>query len=239
LVYTSSGAVYGVPESNPVTELSPKVPGEDYGRSKLQAEQLCERMRGTGVPVSIIRPRTILGSGRLGIFQILFDWVSEGYNVPVFNGGGNRYQFVHADDLADACIRAAMYPGNEDFNIGSDRFGTMRELLEALCRHAGTGSKVKSLPMRPIELGMKVASGLGLSPLGPYHALMYGRSLYFDVNKAKSLLGWSPQYSSEEMIIESYEYYLKNREEILGQTQGSPHRSAVKQRILGLVKHVL
>jgi len=239
VVYTSTSAVYGVPESNPVNEFSPRVPREDYGRSKLQAEQLCERLRQSGVPVSIIRPRTILGVGRLGIFQILFDWVSQGYNVPVFDGGRNLYQFVHAADLADACIRAAASPGSEDFNIGADRFGTMRELLESLCRHAATGSKVRSVPMRPVEMAMKVTSGLGLSPLGPYHAMMYGRSLYFDVSKAKALLGWAPRYSSAQMIMESYDWYLKNRAAILAQTGGSPHRSAVRQRILRLVKHLL
>ena len=44
---------------------------------------------------------------RLGIFQVLFEWIRQGANVPVLGGGANVYQFVHADDLADACILAA------------------------------------------------------------------------------------------------------------------------------------
>ena len=66
-----------------------------------------------------------------------------------FGNGSNRYQFVHADDLADVCILAGAKPGPDVFNAGTDRFGTMRESLEALCAHAGTGSHVRSLPAGP------------------------------------------------------------------------------------------
>ena len=64
----------------------------------------------------------------------------------------------------------------------------MRETLENLCDYAGTGSKVFSLPMRPIEFAMNITSALRLSPLSPYHSLMYGRSLYFNIKKTKSNL---------------------------------------------------
>ena len=53
--------------------------------------------------ITIIRPRTILGHGRLGIFSILFDWMKI-IKIPLLNNGSNLYQFVHAEDLADACI---------------------------------------------------------------------------------------------------------------------------------------
>ena len=103
-----------------------------------------------GLDVSIIRPRTIMGHGRLGIFQILFEWIRTGYNVPVLGRGDNVYQFVHADDLADACILAAARPGVATYNCGTDRFGTMRE-------DAGT-----SLRPRPDRLaGQKRADGSG------------------------------------------------------------------------------
>jgi hypothetical protein len=86
---------------------------------------------------------------------------------------------------------------------------------------------------------MKVTSALGLSPLGPYHALMYGRSMYFDVSKAKSLLGWSARFSNEEMFADSYDWYLSHREEVLARTHGSHHTSAVKQGVLRVVSRVL
>src|SRR5579871_983304 len=147
VIVTSSSAVFGVPRSNPVTEDTQPVPGEDYGRAKLEGERLCAEFSGRGLDITIIRPRTILGGGRLGIFQILFEWIRLGRNVPVFGDGSNVYQFVHADDLASACALSAGRPGSTIYNCGAEHFGTMREGLEAVCRHAGTGSKIRGVPM--------------------------------------------------------------------------------------------
>jgi nucleoside-diphosphate-sugar epimerase len=238
-VYTSSSAVYGAPRVNPVTETTPRAPAEPYGRAKAAGELLCEREAAAGLDVTIVRPRTILGHGRLGIFQILFEWVREGSNVPVLGGGHNRYQFVHADDLADACLLAGERAGPASYNIGTDRFGTMRQTLEALCRHAGTGSRVRSVPMWPATAAMKVTSALGLSPLGAYHALMYGRSLYFDTSRAQRELGWHAKYSNDEMLAESYDWYLANRQAVLGRSGTSPHRSAVHQGALAIFKGLI
>ena len=107
IVYTSSSAIYGIPKLNPVKENTIPAPGEKYGEAKLMGKRSVENFSQKGLHCSIIRPRTILGHGRLGIFSILFKWIKEGINIPVFNNGENTYQFVHADDLADACILAA------------------------------------------------------------------------------------------------------------------------------------
>ena len=93
--------------------------------------------------------------------------------------------------------------------------------------------------MTPAVWAMHLTSALGLSPLGPYHALMYGRSLYFDIRRAQSELGWSPKFSNEEMLAQSYDWYVAHRQEILKTEGASHHRSAVKQGILGLVKRLL
>jgi nucleoside-diphosphate-sugar epimerase len=236
VIYTSSSAVYGVPKENPVTDETIPTPMEEYGRAKLAGEMLCREYAGKGLDVSIIRPRTIMGHGRLGIFQILFEWIYQGKNIPVLNRGENVYQFVHADDLAEACIQASGLKGADAFNCGTDRFGTMRETLEHLCRHAGTGSKVKSLPIWPATVAMKLSSVAGISPLGPYHALMYGRSFYFDTSKARTKLGWTPRYSNQEMFVDSYDWYIANRRAVLaGTPAGSRHRSAVEQGVLKLL----
>jgi nucleoside-diphosphate-sugar epimerase len=154
----------------------------------------------------------------------------------VLNDGRNIFQFVHTDDLAEACIRASMAKGADAFNCGTDRFGTMRQVLEHICRHAGTGSQVKSLPMRPFVTAMKLSSALGISPLGAYHASMYGRPFYFDISKARSRLGWAPRYSNDEMFVESYEWYLANRNMVLtAADSASRHRSAVEQGALKLL----
>ncbi|HEY9170719.1 MAG TPA: NAD-dependent epimerase/dehydratase family protein [Verrucomicrobiae bacterium] len=239
VICVSSSAVFGVPKTNPVTEDTPPKPGEAYGRAKLEGEQLCHAYARRGLDVTILRPRTILGHGRLGIFQILFEWIREGRNVPVLGRGHNVYQFVHADDLAEACILAAARPGSTVYHCGAARFGTMRDTLESLCAHARTGSRVRSVPMLPAVVFMRLTSVLGLSPLGPYHALMYGRSLWFDIAKAQRELGWQPRFSNAEMFAQTYDWYLANRDKVLATSGASHHRSAVKQGVLALVKHLL
>ncbi|HEV3026302.1 MAG TPA: NAD-dependent epimerase/dehydratase family protein [Planctomycetota bacterium] len=239
LIHLSSSAVYGAPEANPVTESTIPAPQEAYGEAKLEGERLCFEQASLGLDVTVIRPRTILGHGRLGIFQILFEWVREGANIPVLGSGNNRYQFVHADDLAEACFLAARRPGATSFNCGATEFGTMRETLERLCAHAGTGSRVRGIPSFLARSGMRLFGALGASPLGPYHALMYGRSLYFDVSRARTELSWEPRFSNEAMIIQSYEWYIRNRSDVLKSSGGSLHRSPVKQGALGLLKWIL
>ena len=153
VVHTSSSAVFGIPESNPVREDSPCRPLEAYGRAKLRAEQLCHEAAAAGLDVTIVRPRTILGHGRLGIFAVLFEFIAEGAPVYVLGRGDNRYQLVHANDLADACLRAGDRPGPTTYNVGAGEFGTMRETIQALVEHAGTGSVIRSLPDKDGQVG--------------------------------------------------------------------------------------
>jgi len=86
---------------------------------------------------------------------------------------------------------------------------------------------------------MRLTGALGLAPLAEYHALMYGRSFYFDITKASRELAWRPRHSNVEMFIESYEWYLRHREDVLRTTVGSHHRSAVRQGALALLKRLL
>lgn len=240
-VYTSSSAIFGVPKKNPVDESVSPQPGEAYGLAKYEGELICKEFQEKGLDVSIIRPRTIIGHGRLGIFQVLFEWISEGSNVPVLGDGSNIYQFVHSDDMADACIAAGNKSGSATFNCGAEEYGSMREVLEELCEYAKTGSKVVSVPMGLAIFGMNITSRLGLSPLGPYHSLMYGKSMYFDISKAKSELDWNPKYSNSQMFIEAYDWYIENREylEKNNDDNRSPHRSSVKQGVLKILKWII
>ena len=238
VVYTSSSAVFGVPDSNPVTEETQPRPLEAYGRAKLDGELLCRAAVTRGLDVTIIRPRTIVGHGRLGIFAILFDWVADGVDVLVFDGGHNRYQFVHASDLASACLAAGQRPGPATYNIGAQEFGTMRETLQVLCDHAGTCAGVRSVPSRLAAPAMKVASMSRLAPFAEYHWLMYSRELWFDTTAAQRDLGWQARFSNAEMICEAYDWFLANRSDI-GLGGPSHHRSGVKQGVLAGIKNVL
>jgi len=235
VVSTSSSAIFGIPEANPVTEDTPGRPLEAYGRAKLVAETLCAQAVEAGQDVTVVRPRTILGHGRLGIMAILFEFVAEGAPVFVFGRGDNRYQFVHSSDLADAILRAADREGPATYNVGGDRPGTMREMLQALVDHAGTGSRVRSLPTGPAARAMKALSGAGLLPFAPYHWLLYGESLWFDTSRAREELDWTPVHDNAGMLIESYEWYLAHRVG-LAERGGSHHQSPVPLGVLKLLK---
>ncbi len=235
VVHTSSSAIFGIPARNPVTEETPGKPLEAYGKAKLVAETLCHEAAASGVDVSIVRPRTILGHGRLGIMAILFEFVAEGAPVFVLGGGRNRYQFVHSSDLADAILRAAARPGPRTYNVGADDPGTMRETLQALVDHACTGSRVRSLPTGPAATAMKGLSGAKLLPFAPYHWLLYGESLWFDTSRAKAELGWAPTQSNAEMLIESYEWWRAHRDDEVDGSL-SHHRSPVPLGVLELLK---
>jgi nucleoside-diphosphate-sugar epimerase len=240
VIYVSSSAVYGVPEKLPVTEQDPPNPQEAYGNAKYAAELLCQEYIQEGLDISIIRPRTILGHGRLGIFQILFEWIYQNYNIPVLGKGNNIYQFVHAEDLADACIAAGVLVGADIFNIGAVEYGSMEEVLQNLINNVKSSSKIRYLPFKIASFLMSLTSLLKISPLGAYHTLMYGRSMYFDLSHAKEKLNFQPKYSNDSMFKESYQWYVDHRQEVLSNSGNrSKHQSAVKQGILALVRIVL
>lgn len=236
VVHTSSSAVFGVPDVNPVLPSTVPSPMEAYGHAKLAAEWACLDAAREGLDVSIVRPRTILGHGRLGIFGILFDWIADGHDPIVLGDGRNRYQFVHSDDLADVCILAAQHEGPGIFNVGTDRFGTMRETLDALCAHAGTGATVRSLPAGPAGLAMQASARLGLTPFAPYHWIMYSKSMWFDLEHLHDELGWTPAWSTDEMFAQSYDWFVANRA-ASSDAGASHHRRTARQGGLQLVKY--
>jgi nucleoside-diphosphate-sugar epimerase len=237
VVHTSSSAVFGVPKANPVLPTTVPSPMEAYGHAKLAAEWACLAAARDGLDVSIVRPRTILGHGRLGIFGILFDWIADGRDPIVLGDGTNRYQFVHSDDLAEVCLLAAGSADPDVFNVGTDRFGTMRETLEALCRHAGTDAVVRSLPAGPASIGMALSARLGIAPFAPYHWMMYSKSMWFDLDHLAERLDWSPTWSTDEMFAQSYDWFLANRADT-DDAAASHHRRTAKQGVLGAVKRV-
>jgi nucleoside-diphosphate-sugar epimerase len=123
------------------------------------------------------------------------------------------------------------------YNVGALEFGTMRETLQALVDHARTGSRLRSLPVAPARVAMRTLASLGLAPFAPYHWLLYSESLYFDVTKARTELGWEPKHSNASMLIESYEWYLANR--VAGGAPGSArshHQSPVRPGLVRALK---
>lgn len=237
VVQVSSTAVYGVPDKHPLYETDPMVGVGPYGITKIEAERLCDEYRAQGLVVSIVRPKTFIGTARLGVFQILYDWVESGCRIPVIGAGTNRYQLLEVGDLVSAIWLGLSGPAdqvNDVFNVGAKVFGTVLEDVGALCAYAGNGASVMPTKAGPVKAFLRVAEVLRLSPL---YKWVYGTAdtdSFVSTEKIEAL-GWSPKYSNADALIRSYQWYLEHKHEVQGAT-GVTHRVAWRQGILGLVK---
>ena len=236
-IHVSTSAVYGIPARCPITEETPPRPIEAYGRAKLEGERRVEAAARTGLPCAIMRPRTLIGVERLGIFQILFEWIREGRRIYVIGDGNQRFQFLHAADAVDVMVRLAERRPTGIFNVGAERFGTLREDLTALIRHAGTRARVVGTPAPLVINTLRVLDWLRLSPLAPWHYLTYHKAFHFDVSRARRELDWVPRYGNQEALIQSYDWFVAHAGAGGAETR-STHRKPVQQRILRLLKGV-
>ena len=184
----------------------------------------------------IFRCPTIIDHGRLGLLAILFEFIKEGRKVWVVGGGDNTYQFIYAQDLVEACLKALDYHKSAVFNIGSDDVKSFREVYEGVIGKANTGARVASLPRNLAIPLMKAAYALKLSPLGPYQYKMIASSFEFDTTKIKTELGWLPTLSNEDMLHKAYDYYQTNLKEIKSRKNVSAHRQPAKMGVIRLLK---
>ena len=235
VIFISSTAVYGVPEKHPIEEGDPLVGVGAYGESKIDAEGLC---RVAAVETTIVRPKTFIGAERLGVFEILFDWIREGRRIYTLGKGYNRYQLLAVEDLVDAIVRVGDEPkaARETFNIGATEFGTVRSDLQALIDHAGSSSRLQPVPVKPAEIALRGLGLLRVSPLAEWHYKTAHKDSFVDVSKAQQLLGWQPRLSNRDALIETYDWYLANRGRVGG--AGVTHRVPWNQQALGLLKRL-
>jgi nucleoside-diphosphate-sugar epimerase len=236
-VLISSTAVYGVPKHHPLREDAPLVGVGHYGESKIEAERVARRIGRRGLEVVVLRPKTFVGPERLGVFEILFDWIREGRRIPILGDGSNRYQLLAVEDLVAATLSAASADvAGETFNLGATAFGTVRSDLEGLIAHAGSRSRLRPVPARLAELALRALELARLSPLAEWHYRTAHRDSYVDVSKAQRLLGFAPRHSNEQALCETYDWYLANRERLA--RSGVTHRVPWDQRALAVLKRL-
>jgi UDP-glucose 4-epimerase len=236
-VFISSNCLWGENFHRPVTEKDEPAPVEIYGRSKWEAERTLQRFEGD-LEYVIIRCPTIIDSGRLGLLTILFDFIREGRRVWVVGSGTNRYQFIYAPDLADACLRSVRQPVSGVFNIGSNDVPTLREVYQYVIDKAGTAARIASLPKGPALAAMRLAHRAGVSPLGPYHYRMIAEDFIFDIAKIRATLGWEPSLTNGEMLYRAYDHYVCNFDEMQARAQASAHRQPAKMGAIRLLKWI-
>jgi dTDP-glucose 4,6-dehydratase len=207
-VFVSSDMVYGLPPGRSLTENDRPRPIGPYGRSKLASEEVCVQARSAGMRVAILRPRLIVGPGRLGILRKLFDRIRLGRAVPMFGRGDHRYQMVAVSDVAEACVLAAKNPCDATLNLGSADPPTVRDLLMEVIRRAGSRSGLVPLPSRLAKAALWSLHAVRMSPLVPEQFRIADVDYVLDAARAGEVLGWRARLSDADMLFSAYQTYV-------------------------------
>lgn len=215
IVFSSTCATYGAPDSIPMDESHRQIPINPYGRSKLIVEQILSDLdRYQGLRSVVLRYFNAAGAdpeGRIG------EWhTPETHAVPLaietalgkrshFQIFGCDYDtrdgsclrdFIHVSDLADAHVRAIEHLLNGGkslaLNLGTGHGTTVKELLATVQRVSGRNFKIEYSQRRE-----------GDSP-----------ALVADNTLAKRAIGWSPRYDLEAIITTAWNWHSKLKIEI-------------------------
>jgi nucleoside-diphosphate-sugar epimerase len=241
IIYISSTAVYGIPKKHPIVETDPLVGVGSYGISKIEAEKACQCFRNKdNINTTIIRPKTFIGTHRLGVFEILFDWIKDEKKIPVIGKGNNCYQLLDVDDLAQAiflcCREKNIKKTNDVYHLGAQNFKTVNEMLQKLFDYANSNSKILPTHAQSIKIALFIFEKLRLSPLYQWIYDTADKDSFVSNDKIIKTLEWKPQYSNSQALIKSYQWYLDNYDFVKNKPSGIDHTSGWKQGILALFK---
>ncbi|XP_050894972.1 UDP-arabinose 4-epimerase 1 isoform X3 [Lathyrus oleraceus] len=175
LIYSSTCATYGEPEKMPITEVTPQVPINPYGKAKKMAEDIIlDFSKNSDMAIMILRYFNVIGSdpeGRLGeaprpelreqgrISGACFD-AARGI-IPGLKVRGTDYKtpdgtcirdYIDVTDLVDAHVKALekAQPAKVGiYNVGTGKGSSVKEFVEACKKATGVNIKVEYLPRRP------------------------------------------------------------------------------------------
>lgn len=204
LVFSSTCATYGTPEKSPIDENQKLNPINPYGRTKLFSEQMIADVRHkTGLNCVSLRYFNAAGADKdleIGEWHepethliplAIEAAISESQSLSIF---GNDYptpdgtcvrDYIHVSDLARAHVLSLQHlekkQGNFVFNLGTGKGSSIKEVIEMTERISGKKVKFKMSDRRPGDPAALVAAG----------------------KKAEQELGWKPQHSSLENIVQT------------------------------------
>nr|WP_145821898.1 NAD-dependent epimerase/dehydratase family protein [Micromonospora sagamiensis] len=239
VVHISTTAVYGLPTLVPTPEEHPRQPVDTYGRAKAAAEQVAEEFRERGLCVPVLRPKTFLGPGRMGLFAMLFEWADEGRHFPVLGRGDVRIQMCAVEDLAECVLttlRADPADANDTFNVAAEQFGTFRDDVQAVLDAAGHGRRVVSIPARPALLTLRTLRRARLSPV--YDRLLHKllADSYVSTDKVRRRLGFTPRHSNSDALLRTFRWWQAQRSRGGNQQTGRTSREPWSQGALRVAK---
>jgi nucleoside-diphosphate-sugar epimerase len=205
--------VHGHSVQVPTTEDAPRRPFGDYGIGKAAIEAcLLDEARRNGFPAAVLHPGHIVGRGwpplnPAGHFNPgTFTDIAHGRRLALPNFGLETVHHVHADDVAQAFIRALTCWSRavgESFHVVSGAALTLRGYAEAIYRWFGREPNLAFLPWDQwkntvtAEEAAATWDHIAHSPNG-------------SIDKARRLLGYSPRYTSLEAVQESVEWLISH-----------------------------
>lgn len=167
LCFISCAAVYSPDAGCGVREDTRPDPADDLGASKLEAERECSLWaEAAGVPLTVLRPAMMFGTGISGPMADLFMQVVRGEFIHV-RGQEGKISLVTALDVASAVRLTAGRPGT--FNVSDGRPVTWLDLAVAMSANAGAQKRMTALPAKWADLAWKTcrwipAVAVSLSP---------------------------------------------------------------------------
>jgi nucleoside-diphosphate-sugar epimerase len=159
----------------------------------------------------------------------------------MIGSGKNRYQLLEVKDLIEAIwivLNAEGEKVNDTFNIGALEFGTVYEDLMALCEYANSGAHPIGIPAWFAKPLLALLDTFHFSPL---YRWIYGtadKDSFVSIAKIQGILNWKPKFSNAQALINSYQWYLDNKEAISAAV-GVTHRVAWDQKFLSIIKRWL
>jgi nucleoside-diphosphate-sugar epimerase len=193
-VYVSSAGVYADSALWPLGETSPTDPQSRHsGKLDTEAWLLAEK-----IPFTSFRPTYIVGAGNYNpVESWFFDRIVHGRPVPLPGDGSTITQLGHVNDLATAMALSIGVDAaaNRIYNCSSVQGITFRGLVEAAARACGKDpASVEVRSFDPSGLDKKARKAF---PLRLAHFLT-------DVQRVQRELAWTPRYSVEAALEDSY-----------------------------------
>jgi len=145
----------------------------------------------------------------------------------------NRVQMCDVEDFCSASLAAIERRAGGDHNVGSARFGTVREDIAALIEHAGTGARLQPVPVSAIRAVLWPLAAVGRSPINEWHPRSAPESFYFDLSDTEQALGWRPRRSNAEALANAYDHYRAMARDDGGSVHRRPLEGVVGRLLRG------
>lgn len=183
LIYTNGCFGYGDHGNSWITEKTPLSPSPMGAGHAAMVQQLSTLHTQAGLKLIVLTAGFVYGPG--GLFKTSFYDTLTKNQLRVFGAGQNYWSTVHVDDLAQAFVKALDSRAyGENFNVVDDEPMHLRDMVDALTATAGR-KRVGNIP--PWLIGLMIGSPIVAS---------LTTSFRVKNEKARTTLGWQPQYPS-------------------------------------------